>query len=156
MIRMTCLALSVLASLVIAQSQVIYDIPPASRPGSQPTTSPAVRFSALDIYVDSGDRLLAAYQCEFTAARGDVKIVGIEGGEHAAFTNPPYYDPAALMNNRVILAAFNTGAALPIGKSRVARIHVRIAGDVQPQYELKLTTAGGSDGQRIDAKISMD
>jgi hypothetical protein len=44
----------------------------------------ATRFRAVDIFVDSTNKPLAAYQLEFTASAG-AKIVGIEGGEHAAF-----------------------------------------------------------------------
>jgi hypothetical protein len=119
-----------------------------------PATSPSVRFAAVDVYVDSGHQPLAAYQCELNAVRGGIKIVGIEGGEPAAFAEPPYYDPAAMMNDRVILAAFNTGKQLPTGKSRIARVHVQISGDAEPQYELKLEAAASSDGQRISATVS--
>jgi hypothetical protein len=128
----------------------------ASRQASQPATSPSVRFAAVDVYVDSGVTPLAAYQLEITAVQGDVKIVGIEGGEHAAFKIPPYYDPAAMMNHRVILAAFNTGSELPAGKSRVARVHVQVSGDVTPQYACKLVLAAASDGQRMAATASVE
>src|SRR6185503_6777104 len=65
----------------------------------------AIRFNALDIFVDSGTRPLAAYQLTFTATTGDVKIVSIEGGEHPAFKEPPNYDPQAIQQERAILAA---------------------------------------------------
>jgi len=71
-----------------------------------PATLPSVRFAVVDVYVDSGNQPLAAYQCGLTAARGDVKIVGVEGGEHAAFAEPPYYDPAAMMNDRTAVFVF--------------------------------------------------
>src|SRR5690554_6874465 len=44
----------------------------------------AVRFAAVNLYVDSGEAPLAAWQIDFRDARGVVRIVGIEGGEHAA------------------------------------------------------------------------
>ena len=69
----------------------------------------AVRFEYIDIYIDSGDVPLAAYQFELTDAGGSIKIVGIEGGEHEAFATPPYYDPKALKNNRVIWVAIGNG-----------------------------------------------
>ena len=122
-----------------------------SMPASQPATIASVRFAAVDVFVDSGSKPLAAYQLELTATKGEVKIVGIEGGEHAAFRTPPYYDPAAMMHDRVILAAFNTGTSLPSGKGRVARIHVQISGEVAPQYESRLVLAASSDGRRIAA-----
>lgn len=159
MIHTTSLILTAFLTLVVAQARTPDSQPESAQVNaaaieSQSATAPSVRFATVDIYVDSGDQPLAAYQCELTAEQNGVKIVGIEGGEHAAFRDPPYYDPAALMNRRVILAAFNTGADLPKGKSRVARVHVRIAGDAEPQYELTLIAAGAPDGRRIDVKLS--
>jgi len=86
---------------------------------------------------------------------GSVEIVGIEGGEHPAFVEPPYYDPAAMANDRVILAAFSTGKDLPHGRVRVARVHVQVSGGVEPKYEAKLVTAGSIDGKPIPATVSV-
>jgi kynurenine formamidase len=102
----------------------------------------------VDIYVDSGQAQLGAWQLEFTGGN-DVQLVGVEGGEHAAYSQPPHYDAAALMRNRVILAALNTTDALPTGKTRVARLHLRVSG--QPTFETTLIAAGDADGERIDA-----
>jgi len=121
----------------------------------EPEARPGVRFEAVDVYVDSGDAPLAAYQFEFAAEVGEVKIVGIEGGEHAAFEAPPYYDPAALMKHRVIIAAFNTGADLPGGKTRVARVHVQVTGDAAPEYVVKLNVAASPDGKEIKATATL-
>jgi hypothetical protein len=114
-----------------------------------------VRFAAVDVYVDSGTQALAAYQFELSAAAGEFRIVGVEGGEHAAFAGPPYYDPAALMNDRIIIAAFNTGANLPTGRTRVARVHVQISGNEEPAYSVKLVVAGDADGKPITATASV-
>ena len=57
------------------------------------TNNAAVRFVAVDIFVDSQDKSLAAYQLEFSVTNGVAKIVGIEGGEHPAFREAPFYDP---------------------------------------------------------------
>ncbi len=114
----------------------------------------AVRFEYIDIYVDSGEASLAAYQFELTDAAGSIKIVGIEGGEHEAFATPPYYDPKALKNNRVIIAAFSTADALPTGKTRVATIHVQVEVDVIPEITINLTIAGDVQGNEIDAEVS--
>ena len=118
-------------------------------------TRPAVRFAAVDVCVDAGDTPLAAYQFELAAEVGEITIVGVEGGEHAAFKEPPYYDPAALMNNRIIIAAFNTGKDLPTGKTRVARIHLQVGGETEPKYVVKLHTAASADGKRIPATVTV-
>jgi len=115
---------------------------------------PNVRFAPLHIYLDSGNKALAAFQFELKATAGQIKIVGVEGGEHAAFKEPPYYDPAALANDRIIIAAFSTGLDLPAGRSRVATIHLQIIGDTEPEYELKLTVAADADAEQIPAEIT--
>ena len=115
---------------------------------------PRVRFAPLHIYLDSGARPLAAFQFELKAATGRMKIVGVEGGEHAAYKKPPYYDPAALANDRIIIAGFNTGSDLPSGRTRITTLHLQIIGDVEPDYELKLTVAADADGKEIPTEIT--
>jgi len=114
------------------------------------------RFGAVDIYVDSGSTPLAAYQLEFAATNGLARIVGIEGGEPAAFREPPFYDPKAIQHQRVILASFSTAAAadLPTGKTRVATVHYQTTDTQPPRFELKLQTAGDAQGTRISAEAS--
>ena len=114
---------------------------------------PSVRFAPLHIYLDSGNQPLAAFQFELEATAGQIKIVGVEGGRHAAFKEAPYYDPAALANDRIIIAAFNTGQDLPKGRTRIATIHLQIIGDAEPEYELKLTVAADAEGREIPAKV---
>jgi len=108
--------------------------------------------------VDSAGTPLAAYQLEFVATNGTAKIVGIEGGTHPAFRNPPYYDPKAIQHERVILAAFNTAAPdqLPTGKTRVATIHLQTIEGAPPAFELKLRTAADSKGNKIPVQISFE
>lgn len=117
---------------------------------------PKVRFAPLHIYLDSGNRTLAAYQFELKAAAGQIKIVGVEGGRHKAFKEAPYYDPAALANDRIIIAAFNTGSELPTGRTRIATIHLQIIGEAEPDYELKLTVAADANAKEIPAKITFE
>jgi hypothetical protein len=118
-------------------------------------TSDGVRFEAVDVFIDTGDRPLAAYQFELKACVGHAKIVGIEGGEHQAFRSPPYYDPAALQNDRVIIADFDLGEDLPSGRSRVARIHLQVTGEEEPRYIAILQVAAAPAGQRISASIAL-
>ncbi len=115
---------------------------------------PGVRFEYIDVYIDSGDAPLAAYQFELTDAAGSIKIVGIEGGEHEAFATPPYYDPKALKNNRVIIAALSTADALPTGKTRVATVHVQVEVDVIPEIAINLEAAGDVQGKELDAEVT--
>jgi hypothetical protein len=117
-----------------------------------------VRFSAIEIYVDSGSTPLAAYQLEFAATNGNVTISGIEGGDAGVFHEPPLYDPAAMQHERVIIASFSTAPVgeLPTGKTRVATIHVRITGAEAPRFDLKLVTAANSAGKKISVESSFE
>ena len=121
------------------------------------TAQPKVRFAPLHIYIDSGNKSLAAYQFELKTTAGQIKIVGVEGGSHEAFKEAPYYDKAALYaKDRIIIAAFSTGSNLPKGRTQIATVHLQIIGDVEPQYELKLAVAGDADGKEIPAEISFE
>lgn len=117
---------------------------------------PKVRFAPLHIYLDSGNRSLAAYQFELSATAGQIEIVGVEAGEHEAFCEPPYYDPAALAQDRIIIAAFNTGQDLPKGRTRIATVHLQITGETEPMYGLNLTVAGDAEGNEIPAKLTFE
>ncbi len=68
--------------------------------------SAEVTFRPVDVYVDSGETPLAAYQVEVHYDKSRIKIVGLEGGETRAFNPPPYYDPAGLEEGRIVIAAF--------------------------------------------------
>jgi hypothetical protein len=128
---------------------------PAQQPAPEEGRS---RFCAVDIYLDSGSTPLAAYQLEFAATNGAVKIVGIEGGEHPAFRQPPFYDPKALQHERVILATFSTAAAadLPTGRTRVASVHYQSSDTQTPSFQLRLQTAADAQGVRIAAHASFE
>ena len=119
----------------------------------QPSNTP--RFRAVDVFVGSKDKPLAAYQLEFTASAG-AKIVGIEGGEHAAFKEAPFYDAKAMQHERVIIGAFSTAKAdkLPTGKTRVATIHLQTTGDQPLRFEVQIKTAATVDGRKISAQAS--
>lgn len=120
------------------------------------TTQPATRFGTIDILVDPQGKPLGAYQIEFRATKGDVKLVGVEGGATEAYRRAPYYDPKALQQSRIVIAAFSTDSSLPTTKTRVARLHVQISGSDTPEYELKLVVAGDADAKPIEAKASYE
>ena len=130
-----------------------------------------VRFVPIEIYLDSGQVPLAAYQFELEATAGQVEIVGVENygasdlidvkigvenGETPAFGEAPYYDPQALANDRIIIAAFSTGEALPTGRTRIATIHLQVAGPTEPEYELKLIVAADAEGNEIPAELTLE
>ena len=114
-----------------------------------------MRFSAVDVFIDAGDAPLAAYQFELKVTAGDVTLVGVEGGEHPAFASPPYYDPRALAQRRIVIAAFDAGDDLPRGRTRVARVMVRVTGGRTPAYEATLVVAASGDARSIPANISV-
>lgn len=131
-------------------------------PGARYGSARVSRFAAYDVVIDSGNTPLAAYQVVITprVEGGGLTIVGIEGGESAAYSSAPYYDPKAIQNDRVILAAYSTkpGAELPHGKTRVARVHLMIEPDAkaaEPFLVIKLEAAGTTGGERIDCTAQL-
>jgi hypothetical protein len=144
-------ALSILLVLVFGLAVGLLAQQPADEEGRN-------RFCAVDIFIDSGSTPLAAYQIRFAVTNGLAKIVGIEGGEHAAFRQPPFYDPKAIQNQLAVLASFCTAPAeeLPKGKTRVATIHLRTIGTTSPRCELKLQTAADSQGNKIVCLASFE
>ncbi len=118
--------------------------------GARPTT----RFEYIDVFIDPGNKSLAAYQFELKTDSNTAQIVGVEGGEHAAFKSAPYYDPTALSKNRIIVAAFNTSSDLPKTKTRVARLHMRLTGDAK--YQLQLESSAGADGSDLGAAVTFE
>lgn len=112
------------------------------------------RFIAYDVIIDSGDAGLAAYQLEFDGGAGTL-LVGIEGGGHNAFSEPPAYDPAALRGERAIIAAFNTGNDLPTGATRVATLHLMVRGDTDRTPTITLHAAADRAGVELDAGASV-
>src|SRR2546423_9061837 len=112
------------------------------------------RFGTVDLFVDSAKQQLAAWEMEFKATAGQVEIVGIERGDNADFQDPPYYDPAALKGNRIIVGAFDLAPQLSSGKIRVARLHLHISAGQKPIYAVKPVVAGDRQGKPITAQAS--
>jgi len=107
-------------------------------------------FGYIDLQIDPHNHPLAAWQIEFTAKDNSATLVGIEGGDTPASKAPPHYDPAALTQSRVILAAYSTTANLPTTKTRIARLHLQFT-QPNPAYNVKLITAAKPDGTKLDA-----
>lgn len=126
----------------------------ASAANAQADHQPATRFAVADVYIETQSPL-AAYQVDVTAEGNGVKLVGIEGGEHPAFVEPPYYDPSALQRQRVILAAFSTSADLPTTRTRVARLHLQVEPDANLQLQAKSIVIANPEGQPIAAKVAV-
>jgi hypothetical protein len=125
----------------------------ATQAATQPGTAskPGISFRTVDIYLDPQAQPLAAYQLELVISGGDGKLVGVEGGAHRAFAEPPFYDPQAIQRESVILAAFNTAAAqdLPSARTRVASVHLRVLGKTRLTYAVKVTAAASIGGKKI-------
>ena len=121
-------------------------------------TNQPIRFQAVDIFIDSKETALAAYQLEFLVQSSDAQVVGVEGGEHPAFKEAPFYDPKAIQHERVIIAAFSTGSGdkLPKGKTRVATIHLQITGERNPDCAVQLETAATLEGRKIDVVTTFE
>jgi hypothetical protein len=110
----------------------------------------APTFAAVDVWVDSGDRAMAAWQVVVQYDADDAEIVGVEGGEPGVFRSAPYFDENGKTAGRMILGAFTLDEAnAPSGRVRVARLHLMLTGDT-PNLRVALQAAAGSDGGLID------
>jgi len=109
------------------------------------------RFVAVDVYMEAGDKKLAAWQIEI-GTDDRAAIVAVEGGEPAVYREPPTYDPAAIQSGKIVLAAFTTGDA-PSGRVRVARLHLMESAKVD--LDGKVLAAGAPGGARFDAKVTL-
>ena len=138
---------------------------PVPRPAEPEGGEPAAGFAAVPVYVDPGGRPLAAYQFALSATNANLRVVGLENGEHPAFATPPYHDPAAIAEGdagaRIVVADFSLRAAdaLPTARVRVTTVMVQVtrlpgvAADARVDYRLELMAAGDPAGDRIDAVL---
>jgi len=118
------------------------------------TGASAQRYQPIDVYIDSGDAPLAAYQVEVTVD-GYAMIVGVEGVDAPAFADAPHYDPKALTGGRIIIADLDLGTDLPRGRTRVATLHMRESG-APPTYHVTLQAAADADGTPIPATVRLE
>lgn len=118
---------------------------------------PQPAFGTVEVWADSGDEPIAAWQVELTAQQRGVRIVGVEGGAHPAYTQPPYYDTRAMQNDRVILAALSTADAdgLPTGATRVATVHYLSETGQPPRFDSKFVTAANAKDHRIALTVTL-
>ena len=122
---------------------------------AQPLDSDETRFETYDVRIDPKGRALAAYQIEVYDASGAARIVGIEGGAHPAFAEPPYFDPAAMQHDRVILAAFQVSGAVPEVETRVATLHVEVPRGAKPDFQVLVEVATTGSGEEIPVAASV-
>ena len=114
------------------------------------------RFTYVDVMIDPKGEALAAWQFEFTAAVGEISLVGVESGDNAAYSRrPPYYDPAALAGNRIIVGDYSLDPGVPRTRTRVARLMLEIRGDAKPQYVTKVMAAANADGKTIPVELTL-
>ncbi len=132
--------------------------PPVPERAAVTRGAPPMRFVAVDVLIDSDSVRLGAWQIEYEGsvgadADGRVMLVGVEGGEHPAYTRAPHYDPAALSGGRIVIAAYTTADDAPSGVTRVARLHLSIPQGGEFVHGVRLIAAGDSDGDRIEARV---
>ena len=113
-------------------------------------------FMPLDIYIDSGDEPLAAYQFELRYDSWAYSIAGIEGGE-GALAEAPYYDPRGMESGRIVIASFTTDPNPAAGRVRVATVHVAVDEDVAPEQDFAVTlvVAAGPAENTVRAEIEI-
>ncbi len=121
-------------------------------PGASRSDEPAVRFAAVDVFVDSGDATLVAWQVEISYDRAACALAGVEGGERP-FAREPYYDPKGLTAGRIVIADFTQVGKPRRGRIRVARLHLELRGE--PKLSVRLVTAATHGGAKIVAQAQL-
>ena len=122
-------------------------------PVTAPITGPS--FRTFRVLVDPHGKPLAAWQVE-VVAEGDVKLVGVEKGAATGFSDPPYYDPAAMAGGRIVIGAYSLEKDLPAGRTHVATLHVRVGGPEDVKCKVRVMTAGAGDGSPIAAEATIE
>jgi hypothetical protein len=125
--------------------------------------SAEVSFRPVDVYVDSGETKLAAYQVEIRYDRTRVKIAGLEGGETKAFNAAPFYDRAGLEAGQIVIAAFVPEDVdlidAPKDRTRVARLHLQVEGPRGDEaiygMTIRLAVAADGEGKRILGRVQL-
>ena len=117
-------------------------------------------FTAFDVTIDPRGNSLAVYQLRIKLARGAMKVVGVESGDGVFAAKPPYYDRKALDKpdaEEIVIAMFVTAdnARLPVGKTRVATIHLMTRDEDVPAFKSKLETVAGPDGIPFAADLTI-
>jgi len=125
---------------------------PAATTAPAPTAAPG-GFAAYDVFVDAGTHHLGAFQFAWQVPLGMASIVGVEGGD-GVFQPAPYYDPAALQQHRIVVAGFSLADALPTGRTRVARLHLHLTGDGEPQCTAELRACADGAGTDLPANLT--
>ncbi len=113
----------------------------------------AVRFETRTVHVDPQGSALAAYQFSVLDPSESATLVGIEGGTHPAFSQPPYYDPEALRSGRAIVAAYSLAEDLPVRSTHVATLHWMVESDGELELVTTLITASDANGNRVGARV---
>lgn len=119
-----------------------------------------IRFTSVDVYIDAAEPM-AAWQLEFSATSGAMKVVGVENGESIAFDGAPYYDREAVENgraDRIVVADYSLvdQDKLPSGRVRVTTLHLMLTGEEGPEFDTRLIVATNENGTRINAEISFE
>ena len=114
------------------------------------------RFVAANLMIDPGGLPLAAYEVEVTAEKGAISLVGVEQGDHAAYSaRPPFYDPRALAGRRIIIGDYTLSAGAPRGRFRAARVMLEVRGPGRPELAVTLRTASDPTGGPIGARVDI-
>ena len=116
---------------------------------AQPIVDDEVRFVVVDVWMDSGKKDCAAWQCEVLYDKARISILSLEGGKDF-FKEPPFYDKRGLKAGHIYLAAFTTEKKeVPEGKVLIGRLHLQVLGDAAPTLDIKLIDASSFAGEEI-------
>lgn len=113
-------------------------------------------FGTIVVTLDPAGQELAGWQLRADFGKSDARIVGVEGGEHPAYADPPHYDPKALNTGEIILAALGSNEELPTDATIVAILHVEHDRSGLPPLEISEVVAVGADGNEITVTVTQE
>lgn len=127
-----------------------------SPPPQERATSPS-SFTWVDVWVDSGQTPLAAWQVKVRATEGQVSLVGVEGVDFPDARKAPWFDEKARGGSEVIVASFSPQESLqlPRGRVCVARLHLEVRGSTAPRFAAEAVTAATFGGARFPITVNV-
>ena len=111
------------------------------------------KFEVVNIYIDSQENALVAYQIELTYDE-DIEIVSIEAGQTKAFTHAPFYQKTPKNKGKLVLASFTTKDEIaPKGMNKFCSIHIRYTGKNELRIKTLVKAAAKAGGEKIPIKV---
>lgn len=110
-------------------------------------------YETVDIYIDCGDAVLAAYEIEVQFDPSVARVSQVDAGTSAGFLDAPASHPSSYESGRIKLAAFQLNEREPSGRVHVARVHFRSVDVGHSLVVCRIVALADPAGKRIPGQI---